>query len=461
MNVLSYGAARTVTGSNHLVQAGGTTLLLDCGLFQGSRALDDLNDLPFVYDLGAIDAAFLTHAHLDHSGRMPLLVKRGYQGPVYCTPATQELARYLLLDAAKLQQEDYERDLRKGRAGQPPLFDEDDVAAFLECVQPIEYGKPVTVGAFKVTAQVAGHVPGSASFVLDGPEGRVVFSGDLGNERKDILPDPVLCPPADVVLMESTYGDRDHRPFEATIEELAAAIRGAAERGGKIMIPTFALERTQDVLFHIARLEEAGRVPVLPVIVDSPLALKVEHVYDTWRNEFSEEVEAIYRRGKDPFAPAGLRYTRSVDDSKALNEMNGPAIILAGSGMMTGGRILHHLRNRLPSAANTLIIVGFQPAGGLGRLLVDGRDRVRIMGHDVAVRAQITTIGGLSAHADRTELLRWAASAGPKASVKLVHGEVAAMTSLKAALEAQGQRAELQPPSGPVPPDNGKPSDGE
>lgn len=461
MNVLSYGAARTVTGSNHLVQSGATTLMLDCGLFQGSRALGDLNDEPFAFDLQSIDAVFVSHAHLDHSGRLPLLMKRGYAGPVYCTAATRELAGYLLLDAAKLQAEDYERDLRKGRSPRPPVFDEGDVAKLLDRFQIIEYGKPVTVGDIRVTAQVAGHVPGSASLVLDTTEGRVVFSGDLGNERKDIMPDPALCPEADILLMESTYGDRDHRPFDETIEELAAAIRLADTRGGKILIPTFALERTQDVLFHIARLEEAARIPKLPVIVDSPLALKVEHVYATWRDEFSDEVKAIYAAGRDPFAPSGLRYTRSVDDSKALNEMNGSAIILAGSGMLTGGRILHHLRQRLPDASNTLIIVGFQPQGGLGRLLVDGRDRVRIMGHDVSVRATVTTIGGLSAHADRTELLRWALNAGPKANVRLVHGEVAAMTSLQAALEAQGQHTSIQEPSGAMPPGVGKASEGE
>jgi metallo-beta-lactamase family protein len=401
-----------------------------------------------------VDAILLSHAHLDHAGRLPLLVRKGYAGPIYALPATQDLARYLLTDAAKLQAEDYQRDLRKGREGAQPLFDEDDVEATLSLFEPIEFGREVTVAGARVTAQIAAHIPGSASFLLEANGTRLVFSGDLGNSRKEVLPDPLPCPPADLVLMESTYGDRDHKPYELSVQELAAAIRDASEREGKILIPSFALERTQDLLYQIRKLEAAGKIPVLPVFVDSPLATRVGEVYGRWRDEFSPEVQAVYDSGKDPFETRDLRYTRSVEESKALNEMRGAAIIIAGAGMLTGGRILHHLRNHLPKSSTTLLIVGFQPRGGLGRRLIDGADAVRVMGKDVRVNATVATIGGFSAHGDRSELLAWAAGAGRSAQIRLVHGEPEAGESLAAALESRGQRAGLQPPAIRLPSDD-------
>lgn len=450
LRIRSYGAARTVTGSNHLLELGGARLLLDCGLFQGSRALDALNDAPLGYDPAGIDALLLSHAHLDHAGRLPLLVRQGFAGPILALPATRALAEYLLLDAAKLQREDYERDLRKGRSTSPPLFDENDVASTLALFEPLEYDRALDAAGLRVTPRIAGHIPGSASFLVEGDGSRLVFSGDVGNARKDVLPDPAACPPADVVLVESTYGDRDHRSFPETIAELASVVRRAADRGGKIMIPSFALERTHDVLYHIARLEDAGEIPSLPVFVDSPLAIKVDGVYDAFPDEFSDEVDAVRGSGRDPFAPRDLRFTRSVEESKAINEYRGPAIVVAGSGMLTGGRILHHLVRNLGDANATLVIVGFQPEGGLGRLLIDGRDNVRILGKTVNVRAGIATIGGLSAHADRGELLAWLEPAAG-AEVRLVHGEVRAMESLVKTLSDRGIRAAIQEPEVPVP----------
>lgn len=443
--VRSYGAAMTVTGSCHLLDTGSATILIDCGVFQGSKRLAELNREPFGFDAPSLDAVLLTHAHNDHSGRLPLLVKRGYEGPIYATSATKLLAQHLLLDSAKLQTEDVDRAKRKGKNPEPPLFDENDVRRTLERFREITYEEPTEIAGVTVTAQVAGHIPGSASFVVEVAGKRVVFSGDLGNARKDILPDPVPCPRADLVLIESTYGDRDHRDFDATIDEFAEVLKEAARRQGKILIPSFALERTQDVLFHIARLEDEGRIPVMPVYVDSPLADKVEDVYQACMNELSADVRTVAASGRDPFAPKMLKYTTSVDDSKRINQTHEAAIVIAGSGMMTGGRILHHMRAHLGDTHTTLMIVGFQPTGGIGRQLVDGAPTIRIYGEEVAVRAKVVTINGLSAHADRTELLAWSATAGPDAEFRTIHGEPDSLAALRDQLAARGNRAEIQP----------------
>lgn len=442
--IRSYGAAMTVTGSCHLLDTGSVNVLVDCGAFQGSRALFDLNREPFGFDPVAIDALILTHAHLDHSGRLPGLVKRGFEGPIYARPATRDLCVHLLLDAAKLQNEDKERAERRGKVPDEPLFDESDVRRTMERFRDIEYGVPFEAAGLTVTAQPAGHIPGSCSFLVEVAGKRVVFSGDVGNARKDVLPDPTDCPAADVVVIESTYGDRDHRDFDATIDEFAEVLKEAQRRQGKILIPSFALERAQDVLFHIARLEEAGRIEPMPVYVDSPLAAKVEDVYQSHMDELADNVREIAASGRDPFAPARLTYTASVEDSKAINAAHEAAIVIAGSGMMTGGRILHHLRAHLGDTHTTVMIVGFQPTGVLGRQLVDGAQRVRILGQEVDVKARVVTINGLSAHADRTELLSWSAQAGADAAFLMVHGEPTALEALRDQVAARGQGAEVQ-----------------
>jgi metallo-beta-lactamase family protein len=338
------------------------------------------------------------------------------------------------------------------------MYDEKDIEATLALFEPLEYAQPLTLGEVRLTAQVAGHIPGSASLRLEADGERFVFSGDLGNARKDILPDPVPCEDADVVLMESTYGDRDHKPFEQTLEEFAEILQQAAQQGGKILIPSFALERTQDLLYHVARMEEQGLIPKLPVFVDSPLASRIEETYSSARYEFEPHVQRYYQGDRDPFMPANFRYTRTVEESKALNDLKGAALIIAGGGMMTGGRILHHLRNHLAKSSTSLVIVGFQPEGGLGRRLVDGAPTVRILGDEIPVRARVFTVNGFSAHADRTELLEW--SAAVRGELRLVHGEVRAMESLKTALEARGQRASLQVPAIKMP-EGGSRTDGE
>jgi metallo-beta-lactamase family protein len=446
MKITSYGAARTVTGSNHLLEMGGQRLMLDCGVFQGSRLLEELNHQEFAFDPTSITAMVLSHAHNDHAGRVPKLVKDGYSGPIYATPATKALCEFMLLDGAKLQREDFERNQRKGREATPPIYTEEDVAKAILQFREVEYDAPFKLGELEVRLQKAGHVPGSASVVCSSGGETFVFSGDIGNQRKDVLPDPVPCPDANVVVMESTYGDRDHRDFDQTLLEFTALLKNASETGGKILIPSFALERTQDVLFHIARLEEAGAIPVLPVFVDSPLASKVETVYSEFQDEFSENVQAFYRKGQDPFRPKNLKYTQTIEDSKKLNDMNEAAIIIAGSGMMAGGRILHHMINHLSDPNTTLMIVGFQPEGGLGRLLVDGEKSIKIMGQQIQVRAKVVTVGGFSAHADKTELLEW--SKGVTGQIRLVHGEVSSMEGLQKSLEARGQQAIIQEPTG-------------
>ncbi|MGE0025559.1 MAG: MBL fold metallo-hydrolase [Thermoleophilia bacterium] len=443
--VRSYGAAMTVTGSCHLLEAGGARVLVDCGAFQGSRALFALNREPLAFDPPSVDALLLTHAHLDHSGRLPVLLKQGFRGPIHARPATIELTEHLLRDAAKIQHEDAERDRRHGRTPDPPLFDEDDVQAVLARMEPFEYGQPFDAAGLAVTAQPAGHIPGSAVFRVQAGEATVAFSGDVGNARKEVLPDPAPCPEADLVLMEGTYGDRDHRPYDATIAELAELLRRAQDRGGKILVPSFALERTHEVLYTLAHLERDHDIAPLPVYVDSPLATRVDEVYDRHPEELSDELRLLRSLGKDPFQPKHLHYTRSVDDSRTITASPGAAIVIAGSGMLSGGRILHHLLAGIGDPSTTVLIVGFQPRGGLGRELIDGADRVRIMGREVRVRAQVATVGGLSAHADRSELLDWIRPAGARAAVRLVHGEPQSLEALRGTLAGEGIAASLQP----------------
>ncbi len=442
--VRSYGAAMTVTGSCHLLEAAGRRLLVDCGAFQGSRALFDLNRQPLGFDPASLDAVLLTHAHLDHSGRLPVLLRHGYAGPIHALPASGALCEHLLLDAAKIQREDAERDRRHGRPADEPIFVEDDVQRTLERMEPLAYGRPLDVAGFRVTPQAAGHIPGSASFLVEVGGRRIVFSGDVGNAGKEILPDPTPCPQADVVLMEATYGDRDHRPYTATIEEFAQVLRDAQDRGGKILVPSFALERTHEVLYTIAHLERDHDIAPIPVYVNSPLATKIEDVYDRFPEELSPELRLLRSTGRDPFQPKHLRFTRSVAESKEINASREPAIIIAGSGMLSGGRILHHLMAHAGDPETTVMIVGYQPSGGLGRRLIDGDRRVRIMGREVTVRARTVTIGGLSAHADRSELLEWVGPSGD-AEIRLVHGEPDALNALKATLEGLGRRASVQP----------------
>lgn len=439
MQITFYGAAGEVTGSCYLLATDRARVLVDCGMFQGAGA-DRRNQLPPDLDPGQIDAVALTHAHLDHSGRLPLLVQRGYRGPIYATPATIDLARLLLADAAQLQAGDIERANRKRqRAGQQPavpLFDQADVAAVLGLMRPLPYEQPAALApGLKGRMLEAGHILGSASVVLNiagqGSDRVVVFSGDLGPRGAPILNDPARIAKADMVVLESTYGDRDHRSLADTLTELTELLLHAALHHSKVLIPAFAVGRTQEILYHLAGLFREGLVPPMPVYLDSPLAIKATDLYLGYPDLADAESRRLGGRGRLWRGLATLQPCASAEESRALNHIDGPCIIIAGSGMCTGGRILHHLRHQLWRPETLVVFAGYQADGTLGRQIVEGARRVQIFGETIAVRAAIHTLGGLSAHAGQSELVQWlepAASERPR--VILTHGEQRARAAL-------------------------------
>lgn len=405
----------------HLVTAGDRRVLLDCGLFQGLKALRLRNWGERLPDPRTLHAVVLTHAHIDHTGYLPLLVRQGYRGPVYCTAATSELLRPLLTDAAHLQEEEAERANRHGYSKHRPalpLYTAADAAAALTLLQPRPYAAafPVTDGV-RALLRPAGHILGSATAELQCDAGdpvRLVDSGDLGRYGRPVLRDPAPVPQADVLLLESTYGDRTH-PGRGE-EELALVVREGAARGGAIVVPAFAVDRTQELLWMLRRLEQAGRIPALPVYVDSPMAIAVSEIYRRHPDELDPDVGQL--------EPAQTRRVRTPEESKRLNDLRGPAIIISASGMATGGRVLHHLALRAPDPRTTIVLVGFQAAGTRGRALEEGSRTLRIFGREVAVRARVESIDSLSAHADQGELLRWlGAFTAPPRQTYLIHGE--------------------------------------
>ncbi len=434
------GAAGTVTGSKHLVRVGGRQVLLDCGMFQGLKRYRDRNWRPLPFKARDIDAVVLSHAHIDHSGHLPLIVRDGFRGPVYCTPGTADLLRFLLPDAAYLQEEQAAHANRhrysKHRPALP-LYTMEDAQATLRLVQPRPYIAPFDVTPHvSATLRPAGHILGSASIdiELDGPDvNRLVFSGDLGRWGRPILPDPAFVPSADLLLLESTYGDRDH---PATPEdELAQIVRDAAARGGPLLVPAFAVGRTQELLWRLRELEDDGCIPSLPVYVDSPMAINVTSVYLDHPEDHDLDMQRLTDSGDDPLQPTQFQIARTVAQSKALNDLNGPVIIISASGMATGGRILHHMKRWLPDKRTTVLLVGYQAAGTRGRTLQDGAREVRIHGREITRRATVETIRGLSAHADRGDLLRWLQGFDkPPERIFLVHGEERAASALATTL---------------------------
>lgn len=430
------GAAGTVTGSKHLVNTGKSQVLLDCGLFQGLKALRERNWDPPPMDPDEFEAVVLSHAHIDHSGYLPVLVRHGFRGPVYCTPATADLLKLLLPDAAHLQEEQAEYANFRGFSRHSPalpLCTVEDANAALELLQPRPYGE-----AFEVTQDIhatyhpAGHILGSATVSLDvgKPSRRLVFSGDLGRWDRPVLPDPEMIDEADVLLVEATYGNRHHGPDP--VDELARVVRDAAKRGGALIIPAFAIGRTQELLWHLRRLEEQGAIPVLPVYADSPMAIEATDVYRRHREDHDEEMTAVMENGGRPFATRQFHVAKSRQESVKLNELVGPFIIISASGMATGGRVVHHLNLRLPDPRTTVLLVGFQAMGTRGRQLQEGRRQIRMFGREVDVRARIETLDGLSAHADQGELLRWLGGfKRPPHRTYLVHAEPAAAGTLQ------------------------------
>ncbi len=446
MKIAFHGADQNVTGSCHLVSCGGKQVLIDCGLYQGGREMAEENHEPFGFDPAKVDYLLLTHAHLDHCGRIPLLVKQGFQGEIITTAASRELAKLVMLDAAHLQEEEAEWQARKeARHGRNknsndkpeeigPLYTTLDALNSLDYFgRKAEYGKALTLdGGIQATFLDAGHILGSASILLEleeeGYKRRVLFSGDLGYSGRAILRDPAPPPHADVVVMETTYGDRQHKQLQPSIEEMYAAVSDTFRRGGNVIIPSFALERAQEILYYLREGVEAGKLPAsMQVFLDSPMAISATEIFRRHPECYDEETSKVFRTGKDPFDLPGLHFTRQTADSMALNRIGGGAVIIAGSGMCTGGRVRHHLKHSLWKENCSVIFVGFAAHGTLARTIIDGAKSVRVFGEDIQVKARIHTIGGFSAHADQAELLAWQKQVGKPARTFLVHGETESM----------------------------------
>lgn len=431
-------AGGEVTGSAYLVEGSGARVLVDAGLFQGGKNSEEKNRVKLV-EPGEIQAVLLTHAHLDHTGRLPLLIKHGYQGPIYATAATIDLADIVLKDSAKLQMQDAERMNRTRRKpGEPPfepLYEVAHAEPFRGLARTVRLHEPIPV-APGMTAKwfEAGHMLGSGSIELDVDGKRVVFSGDLGPTTLPILREYELLKQADLVFLESTYGDRDHRSYAETVAEFERVVGEVAAARGKILVPTFAIGRAQQIIYHLAILFHEGRVQRFPVYLDSPMAIEASKVFARYPDLYDEDLIRLKKTGLAPLDPKWFVPSVTAEDSKKLNDAQGPCVILAGAGMCNGGRILHHLKYNLPHPETHVLIVGFQSEGSLGRRLVNGEKLVRIHGEELPVRARVHTLNGFSAHAGQTELLKWFAPLGRrKAKVALTHGE----NSQRAALAAQ------------------------
>jgi metallo-beta-lactamase family protein len=445
--VTFWGATRTVTGSMHQVDACGRTLLLDCGLFQGRRADSRRRNKGFPVRPKDIDAVLLSHAHIDHCGNLPNLVRQGFSGPIYCTPATRALAAVMLGDAAKIQEEDAAYLNRKRAKGEPkvvPLYDGRDVFRTLLKLQAVPYDTPTAIaGGLEATFVDAGHLLGSAmiSLRMDGPDGvrRLTFTGDLGRPGLPILRDPAPVPPGELLISESTYGGQTHEPVEETAERLGEVVRQTAARGGKLLIPAFSVGRTQTVVYFLYQLLRAGKLPDLPIYVDSPMALRATEVFMAHPYCFNAETLRLLADHPDMFGEQRIRYIDKVHASIALNKHPGPCVIISASGMCEAGRILHHLKHNIEDPRSTILIVGYQAENTLGRRLVERRPEVHILGQTFALKAEVIALNGLSSHADHPGLLR---SLGPLAGtarqVCLVHGEPERAAALAEGLRAAG-----------------------
>jgi metallo-beta-lactamase family protein len=441
MKISFHGADRAVTGSCHMIECAGHKILIDCGLYQGGRELHEENAEDFGFDPATIDFLLLTHAHLDHCGRIPLLSKRGFRGEIITTAASRELARLVMLDSAHLQEEEAEYQSRKkARHGHrhhiTPLYTVLDALNSTEHLgRTASYNHPLELApGLRATFLDAGHILGSASIYLEleeqGKRRSVLFSGDLGNAGRHLLRNPVTPDKADVVVMETTYGDRLHKSLVPSVEELYEAVNDTFERGGNIIIPTFALERAQELLYYLREGVEQNHLPrTTQVFLDSPMAISATEIFERHPECYEPDVAELFREGRDPFHLPGLHFTRETAESIALNRVNGGAVILAGSGMCTGGRVRHHLRQNLWREESSIVFVGYAASRTLARYIIDGATTVRIFGETIPVRARIYTINGFSAHADQDELLAWHRKIGGVERTFLVHGEEEVMAS--------------------------------
>ncbi|HEC06226.1 MAG TPA: MBL fold metallo-hydrolase [Thiolapillus brandeum] len=450
MKISFHGADQGVTGSCHLLECAGKRILVDCGMYQGGRELAEENAKPFGFEPESIDYLLLTHAHLDHCGRIPLLVKRGFKGEIITTPASIELARLVMLDAAGLQEEEarYQQRKAKRHAGKrhvdiEPLYTTLDALNALDYFgRRASYDQPLEIApGIRATFIDAGHILGSASIVLEleekGRRHRILFSGDLGNSgNRAILRSPTTPPEVDTVVMETTYGDRLHKQLEPSIHELYDAVNSTIGRGGNVIIPTFALERAQEILYYLREGAENGKIEhYINVFLDSPMAISATEIFRRHPECYDTETLEISQDGNDPFNLPGLHFTRETAESIAINQIDGGAIIMAGSGMCTGGRIRHHLKHNIWDKRNSIVFVGYAARGTLARRIIDGSEKVRIFGEEFPVNADIYTIGGFSAHADQAELLAWHGETGNPSTTYLVHGEEKSMQSFSRLLK--------------------------
>ncbi|MGK0690336.1 MAG: MBL fold metallo-hydrolase [Aquificaceae bacterium] len=430
MKVIPYGGAKRVTGSCFYVEVRDVRLLIDCGMFHGED--EEKNYEPFPFDPKKIDYLVLTHAHIDHCGRIPLLVKEGFKGKIICTEPTAKLSRLMLLDASKVMYENYKTLLKKlartGRVPREPLYEEYDVLEAMEFFKiRLPYNKDYRLSKGVVLRlRDAGHILGSAFVELDIYEDkkpkRVIFSGDLGNKNKPIVQDPESPSPADYVFIESTYGDRNHKSFEESKQELLEAIRYTIGRGGNLIIPSYALERAQEILYVLREFYEEGKLPKCQIFLDSPLAISITKLFTSHPEFYDRDTYEVFLE-KNPFELPNLIYTKDVEESKAINSISSGAIIIAGSGMLNGGRVLHHLKYNLWREECSIVFVGYQPKGTLGRKIIEGAQTVRIFSEEINVRAKVFTINGFSSHADQRGLLEWLSYTQRPQKVFLIHGE--------------------------------------
>ncbi len=449
MKIKFLGGAGEVTGSNYLITSGDNQVLVDCGLVQGGHYSEKHNFEKFDFDVNAIKAVFVTHAHIDHTGRLPKLYKEGYRGPVYSTAPTRDFAKELLLDSEDILFREAKRE------DQPPLYSKNDVDGVISIWKTINYGDEISIGNIKIKAHDAGHILGSCSYEVAADGRKTVFSGDLGNVNPPLIKEgELIVPDADYALIESAYGDRLHEHAEESRSILEDAIEETVRDGGVLMIPAFAMERAQEILFTIDELTRNKRIPPVPVFMDSPLAIKLTAVYKWYEDWFNPSVETLVKKGDSLFNFPGLKVTLTSEESKKIADVPAPKIIIAGSGMSHGGRIVRHEQLYLSDPKNAILFVGYQAKGSLGRRILDGAESVRVYDQEIPVRCKKVEIGGYSAHADQARLLRWLSPAagslkrvfvvqGDEDASRILAGKIRDEMAIDACVPAPGYEVEL------------------